>query len=591
MGELIHSVARSIRFVDDAAVAKETKLGSIEEIGKDDDHDETYLVSIEEAVEPLELLLPEIKSKTALAKQHAKMYHNSLSLDESSSLALYSMEWEPHAECLYVVLNATLRSENRTNLTPWYLYLKLIITALSRLPSVHMTVYRGIQLDLSKSYPKGSTFTWWSFSSCTASVDVLQSFMNTIGVRTLFAIECLSGKDIQHHSLYPNEQEILLNAGVRFQVTAHFQPSNDLHIIQLKQLEQPSSRIHPLTVVPRTATERAEEQRMKIEDPRAYNILQFREEFCRQCTWYSSIQLREKTLDEEHMKIVVKKMKYPKFNKVSLSSCKITLEGIQVFVDDLRSNTIVEELDLSSIKLQPSALQCIMEALSKNTTVKKLDMSSCEIGDDGAVYVAQFLLINATLADLDLRFNKIDDTGLQKIFSALCENTSLKILNLRWNKFNVSGVNSLVQMLKVNYTLTVLDLKDCGYMQSYGYTTRSSWNDIFRIEEAFNERKVPDSICYTGKSVIPLPEAPSQATSQKYSRDHSASDDQHSKRKTRRTSLLSRYTRSRSPSSSNDQSPSRRETDRRSSPRYSQSRTPSPKTPQQTPTSRACVMQ
>ncbi|CAM4885841.1 unnamed protein product [Rotaria socialis] len=232
-----------------------------------------------------------------------------------------------------------------------------------------------------------------------------------------------------------------------------------------------------------------------------------------------------------------------------------------------------------------------MEALSKNIAVKKLDMSSCKIGDDGAVYVAQFLLINVTLADLDISFNKFDDMGLQKIFSALCENTNLKILNLRWNKFNVSGVNSLVQMLKVNYTLTVLDLRGCGYMQSYSYTTRSPWNDIFRIKEAFNERKVPDSICYAGKSVRPLPEASSQVTSQKYTRDHSASDDQLCERKTRRTSLCSRYTRSRSPSSSNDRSRSRTETDRRSSPRYSRSRTPPPKTPEQIPTSRACVMQ
>ena len=97
------------------------------------------------------------------------------SCDESASIMLYSMEWEPYQKCLYFVLNATLRAADRRKLPVWFLYLRLILTALSRLPSVSRTIYRGIKLDLLKDYSKNKKFVWWGFSSCTRSVEVLES--------------------------------------------------------------------------------------------------------------------------------------------------------------------------------------------------------------------------------------------------------------------------------------------------------------------------------------------------------------------------------------------------------------------------------
>lgn len=86
---------------------------------------------------------------------------DNLSLDESASLMLYSMEWEPQEECLYHVLNATLRSENRKKLTPWFLFFKLILTAFARLPSANrFVVCRGIKRDMRKDYLEGSTVIW-----------------------------------------------------------------------------------------------------------------------------------------------------------------------------------------------------------------------------------------------------------------------------------------------------------------------------------------------------------------------------------------------------------------------------------------------
>ena len=102
----------------------------------------------------------------------------------------------------------------------------MIFSGLSRLPSIQRTVYRGVKLDLSAKHPEKKEFFWWGFSSCTTTMNVLKSdqFLGKTGLRTLFHIECLTGKDIRHHSYYGQEEEILL-----LRVT-------DLHVIQLKEI-------------------------------------------------------------------------------------------------------------------------------------------------------------------------------------------------------------------------------------------------------------------------------------------------------------------------------------------------------------------
>jgi hypothetical protein len=199
------------------------------------------LVSVEKAVEPLHLILPGIEQKVWIAKMNCETPANGLSSDESASIYLYSMEWEPQENCLYFALNATLRDKNRQNLKPWFLYLKLILTALGRLPSTRLTVYRGVKLDLVNDYPEGKTFVWWGFSSCTALLKTLQSeqFLGKTGTRTLFAIECYSGKDIQQHSYFDTEKEVLLPAARQFKVKGCLDQGNGLHIIQLQETEPP----------------------------------------------------------------------------------------------------------------------------------------------------------------------------------------------------------------------------------------------------------------------------------------------------------------------------------------------------------------
>jgi hypothetical protein len=217
------------------------------------------LVSLEEAVHPLISLVPEVERMARTVKQKHFEGEHGLNDDEFASILLYTMEWQPRNKSFYVILNNTLEAANRQLLKPWFLYLRLIMTSLAKIPSDshRITVFRGVKLDLSAQYSKGSTVTWWGFSLCTTSADVLTNdqFLGQTGTRTLFNIECHSAKNIKQFSLFPEEEEVLLPPARQFQVTGCLNSGNDLHIIQLKEIQPVFPLINPVpqppTVLPK----------------------------------------------------------------------------------------------------------------------------------------------------------------------------------------------------------------------------------------------------------------------------------------------------------------------------------------------------
>ncbi|CAF1061298.1 unnamed protein product [Adineta steineri] len=203
---------------------------------------EKALVTLEEAIKPIASCIPGVKEMANEAKtMSSALSMCNLSVDQVSSIILYTMEWKVHEESVYYVLNQKLRKKNLQELEPWLLYLRLILTALAHIPSSNKTIYRGVTRDLRKEYHKGKTVSWWQFSSCTASLDVLQNelFLGKTGPRTLFNIECYSGKDIRSYSKYQAEDEILLPAARQFEVVSCLDQGKDLCIIQLKETLSP----------------------------------------------------------------------------------------------------------------------------------------------------------------------------------------------------------------------------------------------------------------------------------------------------------------------------------------------------------------
>jgi hypothetical protein len=204
------------------------------------------LVSLEEAVEPLIPIVKDIAKKVSMAKDRAKNPSDDLTSDQSAAITLYTMESEPYTSSVFYILNSALRSEARDQLKPWLLYLKLILTALSHLHSIHATVYRGLKLDTKieyERYQEGKDVYWWGFSSCTTNKNISEQeyFLNSTGTRTLFIIECSHGKYIGSHSYNRNDQEILLLPGTRFEVVRCDRRRDDLHKIYMKEVKTQSA--------------------------------------------------------------------------------------------------------------------------------------------------------------------------------------------------------------------------------------------------------------------------------------------------------------------------------------------------------------
>ena len=200
------------------------------------------LLQLAEAIKPVSAFFDDIQDNVYVALHNCRNPADGLSQEESASIHLYTMQFNG-GPSLYVLLNQSLRAENREQLIPWFTYLKLFLTALHKLPSQSKTVWRGIRdVNLSSKYKTGTEFAWWGVSSCTTNVEVLETnqFLGKTGERTLFSIECFNGKSIENHSYFKNtEKEIILMPGSYFEVIGQLNSGNQLYIIQLREIPPP----------------------------------------------------------------------------------------------------------------------------------------------------------------------------------------------------------------------------------------------------------------------------------------------------------------------------------------------------------------
>jgi len=196
------------------------------------------LVSLEQALQPLESQIKELRRYIEIAKDYCH-YPNeqNLSKDQSASIYIYTMEWQETS--LYRVLNEALRSEDRESLKIWFPYLKLFDTALDRLPTVKGVVWRGVALDVGKNFTKDQAFTWWAVSSCSASVNVIEKFLQNKKDSTLFLIEAINGKKVSGYTQYENEDEIILKIGTEFRVKAEpLKRPDGSHTVHLIEVDE-----------------------------------------------------------------------------------------------------------------------------------------------------------------------------------------------------------------------------------------------------------------------------------------------------------------------------------------------------------------
>ena len=171
-------------------------------------YDNSPLLTLEEAVQPLKPIVDRLVDSVATAKKKYNRHSDLLTRDESAAIYLYTMPTS-----FYSRLNENLRAKNRHALKPWFDFLKLFITALARLPSTSGTVWRAVSGDVGSIFDDNDVHIWWSVNSCSTDLRGIQAFLGDKG--TLFAIHTINAKDITAFSAIPDEGEVVLMPGTR----------------------------------------------------------------------------------------------------------------------------------------------------------------------------------------------------------------------------------------------------------------------------------------------------------------------------------------------------------------------------------------
>ncbi|CAF0889474.1 unnamed protein product [Adineta steineri] len=194
-------------------------------------YEDLNITTLEEIIERLAPFVDDIQKYVHCAKQNCS--HSSsdtLTLDESAAIYLYTMSTP-----VFSRLNDALRAKNRDALKPWFGFLKLFMSALGKLPSSSITVWRAIAADVGSSLLEDEAKIWWSVNSSTTAINVVEAYLgDTSG--TLFAIDAIDGKNISNYSTFPEEKEVVLMPGTRVRVKSKpLSYKNVLWIVHLSQ--------------------------------------------------------------------------------------------------------------------------------------------------------------------------------------------------------------------------------------------------------------------------------------------------------------------------------------------------------------------
>ena len=125
----------------------------------------TVLVSLDVAIKKLFPLIGSFEEQVNIAKEMASKNENDqLTIDESAAIYFYTMSsTSTSSQPFYIYLNDALRSTDWKIQKSYFPYLKLFISALSKLEPVALSVARGAKMDLSEKYSIGKTFVWSTF--------------------------------------------------------------------------------------------------------------------------------------------------------------------------------------------------------------------------------------------------------------------------------------------------------------------------------------------------------------------------------------------------------------------------------------------
>jgi uracil DNA glycosylase len=197
----------------------------------------TPLMDFREAIAPATKVLSgldwHVEQSHQFGTSRATTDAEGLTADEVAALYLYTCE-----SAFYRQINATLRSPDRSRIVPYLPYLRLLFSAVSRLPTRTEPLYRGVSMDLRAQYPAGQTVTWWGVSSCTSKLSVAKAFLGGRGKRTLFEVTPVRAVGIRRFSAFTGEEEFILTPGTQLKVTDVQTERGGLCTVRLTELAE-----------------------------------------------------------------------------------------------------------------------------------------------------------------------------------------------------------------------------------------------------------------------------------------------------------------------------------------------------------------
>ena len=167
--------------------------------------------------------------------------------EDAAAISMYTYEFgkENYEKIPYKFVNMSLVGRNYAELKRASGLLYLLLSALRKMPRyTGRTLYRGIQSKVDvKQYKEGNVIPWRGFSSTSPDMKLTKTLLKKgtedgKATGTLFIIENGWGYNIQPYSLFPGEEEILLEPERQFKVT-NVISSSDLTVINLEMLDTP----------------------------------------------------------------------------------------------------------------------------------------------------------------------------------------------------------------------------------------------------------------------------------------------------------------------------------------------------------------
>jgi hypothetical protein len=463
-----------------------------------DGYQKVDLLPLEDTMKSIEKYIdPDIQEKVYIAKKRCKNPKDGLTQDESASIQIYTMESTNHKESLYYNLNKALRKEDRQQLIPYFAYLKLILTALWKLPSFSGRVWRGVNGDLTKDFREDDTLVWWGFSSCTRYLSVLESdqFLGKEGIRTLFSIECSNGKIIKNHSYFIHEDEVLLLPGIELLVTGKVRPAPGLTIIEVREVtDSPVVLLKPPFL--ETTTQRIETSSVITTD--------FDKKFVLNTASSNSVIAMEtsKELSKE-VKTLVQELKSnnKKFNNgwLKLKIANLSLDDGKAIAEGLAFNKNVDKFSIGSNNISMECLEYMIDSIKTNSRIRGLYFFGAEDGNYLVPVCTRKLVntlsVNKTIDRLGITRTTVTNNDVKIITDLLKRNTTITEFYLRNNPYlNVQSASYLSELIKTTTTITALAFRgkpnvddDCAMLISSALKVNSSINDLEMLDSQISD--------------------------------------------------------------------------------------------------------